>query len=123
LQSNFLITLNGRAGVSVRLLSVAKIVVRLVLAAVFLSIVASLTGPSPVRWIATFMEIVVALALLIGWQLRWAALLGTVVLVLHAIVIFLSLGPAPPSGYFALAAASAAFLLFAVQPSKLYEKT
>ena len=123
MEGDFLITLNGRVGVSVRLLRVAKIFVRVALAAAYLSAVSPLSGLSQTRSVVLVIDVLFALALLIGWQLRRVALLSVLLFVAHALIAFSSLGLAAPLGYFALAAASAAFLLFAVEPSKSYETT
>jgi hypothetical protein len=123
LQGDFLITLNGRVGVSVRLLRVAKILVRVALAAACLSAVSPLNGLSQTSLVVLGIAVLSALALLVGWQLRRVALLSVLFFVAYALVAFASLGLAAPLGYFGLAAASAAFLLFAVEPSKSYETT
>lgn len=122
-KGDFLITLNGRVGVSVRLLGVAKNVVRVGLAAALLSSMSIADAVDPARCVIPIIEALVALMLLIAWQLRPVALLSAAILVLRAIAIFFSLGVAAPPAYFALTAASAAFLLFAVLPSKTYETT
>jgi uncharacterized membrane protein YphA (DoxX/SURF4 family) len=129
-------------------LRVASWVVRVALAATFLSAVADrfgLWGPpgtpavawgsieqyesyvgllnwflpealiSPVGWIATILEILLAVVLLIGWQLRWFALATAVLLTLFATAMLVSLGPKPPLDYSVFTAASAAFLLYATE--------
>lgn len=134
MQGDFLINLDDRSGVSSRMLRLAAWVARIALALVFLSLVTERLGPSGTTgtettlhrllpravlgvgtWIATVVEILLVLALLSGWQLRWSALLGAIVLFLHALVLCVSLGLIAPPSYFAFAAASAAFLLFATQ--------
>lgn len=136
MQSDFLICLDERTGVSTRLLRVATWVVRIALTLVFASIVWSRFGlwgamashvsfdwwlPSPIQqggsWIATSVEILLILGLLSGWKARWIALLSAIVLLLHGLALCASLGPASSLAHFAFAAASAAFLLFAIQPS------
>ncbi len=69
---------------------------------------------SPVGWIATICEIVIALGLIIGWQLRWFALAAGILLTLFATAMLVALGPKPPLDYSVVSAASAAYLLFAV---------
>ena len=69
---------------------------------------------SVLGWIATIAEIVIALGLLIGWQLRWFALAAGLLLVTFAVAMTTALGPKPPLDYSVFSAASAAFLLFAV---------
>ncbi|PQO27861.1 DoxX family protein [Blastopirellula marina] len=69
---------------------------------------------SPVGWIATISEIVIALGLILGWQLRWFALAAGVLLTLFATTMLVAFGPKPPLDYSVFSAASAAYLLFAV---------
>lgn len=69
-------------------------------------------------WTATIAEIALALALLVGWQLRWAALLSTGLLVVFGLTMAIALSPKEPLSYSIFSAASAAFLLFAIQPAK-----
>lgn len=76
---------------------------------------------SPMGWIATGLEILISIGLLIGWQLRWFALAAAVLLTLFATAMLTALGPKPPLDYSVLSAASAAFLLFAAQHAKLKE--
>ncbi|MCA8993623.1 MAG: hypothetical protein KDA69_02655 [Planctomycetaceae bacterium] len=70
---------------------------------------------SPVGWIATILEIVIAVGLLIGWQLRWFALGAAVLLTLFGTTMLVAFGLKPPLDYSVFSAASAAFLLFVVQ--------
>lgn len=69
---------------------------------------------SPVGWIATICEIMIAAGLLIGWQLRWFALAAGILLTLFTTTMLLAFGPKPPLDYSVASAASAAYLLFAV---------
>lgn len=69
---------------------------------------------TPVGWIATVLEIAIAVGLLVGWQLRWFALAAGVLLTLFATAMVGALGPKPPLDYSVISAASAAFLLYAV---------
>lgn len=70
---------------------------------------------SPVGWIATILEIAIAVGLLLGWQLRWFALAAAVLLAIFATTMVVALGPKPPLDYSVFTAASAAFLLYAVK--------
>lgn len=136
MQGDFLICLDDRSGVSSRTLRLAAWVVRIALALVFAALVTNrvdlwgtagtedtlnwLLPASMLRvggWAATCVEVLLGLALLTGWRCRWVALLSAVVLLLHGAVLSVSLGPTVPTDYFALAAASSAFLLFAIQPA------
>ncbi|TWU29908.1 hypothetical protein Pla144_06880 [Bythopirellula polymerisocia] len=69
---------------------------------------------SPVGWMATIAEIVIACGFLFGWQLRWFALAAALLLTIFATAMCAALGPKPSLDYSVLSAASAAFLLFAV---------
>jgi uncharacterized membrane protein YphA (DoxX/SURF4 family) len=69
---------------------------------------------SPVGWCATFAEIVIAVGLLIGWQLRWFALAAAILLAVFATTMCLAFGPKGPLDYSVMSAAGAALLLFAV---------
>ena len=64
------------------------------------------------------LEIVIAVALLVGWQLRWFALAAAVLLTLFASAMLAALGPKPPLDYSVFTAASAAFLLYSVKAVK-----
>lgn len=72
---------------------------------------------SPIGWMATVLEIAIAVGLLVGWQLRRFALAATVLLTLFASAMLISLGPKPPLDYSVFSAASAAFLLYAAIPA------
>jgi len=65
--------------------------------------------------LATAAETLLGFALLIGWQLRWVALLSAVLLFSFATAMLVALGPKAPLDYSVFTAASAAFLLFALQ--------
>jgi uncharacterized membrane protein YphA (DoxX/SURF4 family) len=136
MQDDFLICLDDRSGVSCRMLRLASWSVRIALVLTFIWMVKERLGlwgttgteaglaslvPSTIlpigRWIAVCLELLLVLALLVGWRIRWAALVSTVVLLLHGLALCASLSPAAPVTYLSLTAASAAFLLFAVQPS------
>ena len=70
-----------------------------------------------VGWIATIAELVLGLALLVGFRLRWSALLSALLLLAFGLTMTLALGPHAPLSYSVFAAASAAFLLFATLPA------
>ena len=65
-------------------------------------------------WMATVAEIVIAVGLIIGWQLRWFALAAGILLSLFGITMLAAFGLKPPLDYTVFSAASAAFLLYAV---------
>ena len=67
-----------------------------------------------VGWAATAAEVIIALGLLVGWQLRWFALAGALLLTTFAAAMVAGIGPKAPLDYSVLSAASAAFLLYAV---------
>ncbi len=132
--------------VSWRILPVAIWIVRIALAAAFISAVADrfgLWGPPGsagvswgnlerfnayvatlnwflpaslipvVGWTATIAEVALATALIVGWQLRWAALFSAVLLLLFGLTMAIAVGPKAPLDYSVFSAATAAFLLFA----------
>lgn len=136
MKSDFLITLDERSGVSSPTLRLAAWCVRIALALVFVSIVVERLGrqgPTDLEltlvWllpttllrvvslIATCAEILLVLALLTGWQQRWSALLGALILLIHGVVMWVSAGPLVPLAYFDFLGAGAAFLLFVIQPA------
>jgi uncharacterized membrane protein YphA (DoxX/SURF4 family) len=67
-------------------------------------------------WSATIAEIVLGITLLVGWQLRWSALLSAGLLLVFGLTMTMALGVKAPLSYSVFSAASAAFLLFAIQP-------
>ncbi len=69
---------------------------------------------SPLGWIATVLEIGIAIGLLVGWQLRWFALAAGILLILFATAMAIALGVKQPFDFSVFSAASAAFLLYAV---------
>lgn len=73
---------------------------------------------SPIGWIATICEILIALGLIVGWQLYWFALAAGILLTLFGTTMLVAFGPKPPLDYSVFSAASAAYLLFAVVASK-----
>jgi uncharacterized membrane protein YphA (DoxX/SURF4 family) len=62
-------------------------------------------------WTSTGAEVVVAIGLLIGWQLRWFALAAGLLLLAFAITMTLALGLKAPLDFSVFAAAAGAFLL------------
>jgi uncharacterized membrane protein YphA (DoxX/SURF4 family) len=111
-------------------------VVRLALAASFLSAVADRLGlwgppgaagvawgsnwflPSGlvpvVGWAATACEVTLAIGLLIGWRLHWVAFVAGILLTAFAVMMAVALGPKSPLAYSVPSAAGAAFLLAAL---------
>src|SRR5689334_21845902 len=66
-----------------------------------------------VAWTSTVAEVVLAIGLLIGWQLRWFALAAGLLLLSFAITMTLALGVKAPLDLSVFAAAGGAFLLAA----------
>src|SRR6201998_1739853 len=64
-------------------------------------------------WTSTVAEVILAIGLLIGWQLRWFALAAGLLLLSFAITMTLALGLKAPLDFSVFAAAGAAFLLAA----------
>jgi putative oxidoreductase len=64
-------------------------------------------------WTSTVAEVVLAIGLLIGWQLRWFALGAGLLLLSFAATMTLALGPKAPLDFSVFAAAGGAFLLAA----------
>src|SRR5262249_33791157 len=62
-------------------------------------------------WVSTGAEVVLAIGLLIGWQLRWFALAAGLLLLAFAMTMTFALGPKPPLAFSVFAAAAGAFLL------------
>ena len=58
-------------------------------------------------------EVILAIGLLIGWQLRWFALTAGLLLLFFAITMTLALGVEAPLDFSVFAAAGGAFLLAA----------
>ena len=131
-----------------RLVGIAVLLLRIALAAAFLSAVADrlgLWGPAGtggvewgdlphfnayvaklnwflpvsiipwVGWAATLAESLLAVGLLIGWQLRWIGLASAILLLSFAITMIFALGPKAPLDYSVFTSATAAFLLFVMQ--------
>ncbi len=72
-------------------------------------------APEPVipalAWAATLAELLVALGLLIGWQLRWVALAGGLLLLSFAVTMTMALGIKAPLDFSVFGVAAGAFLL------------
>ena len=132
---NFLISLDDVSGATRRTLRVAEWVVRVALSLLFASIIANRFGlwpgvpqhptlvwllPASIQqaagWIVSGVVILVILGLLTGWQRRWAALVGALILLLHGVAAVVFVGPVAPLTYVTFGAAGAAFLLFSIQP-------
>ena len=64
-------------------------------------------------WTSTVAEVVLAIGLLVGWQLRWFALATGLLLLSFAITMTLALGIKAPLDFSVFAAAGGAFLLAA----------
>ena len=64
-------------------------------------------------WASTVAEVVLAIGLLIGWQLRWFALAAGLLLLSFAVTMTLALGVKAPLDFSVFAAAGGAFLLAA----------
>ena len=75
-------------------------------------------APEPVipalAWAATLAELLVALGLLIGWQLRWVALAGGLLLLSFALTMTMALGIKAPLDFSVFGVAAGAFLLAAI---------
>jgi uncharacterized membrane protein YphA (DoxX/SURF4 family) len=67
-----------------------------------------------VGWASTVAETGLALALLIGWNLRWVSLASALLLLSFAATMTVALGPKAPLDFSVFTAAAAAFPLFAV---------
>ena len=68
-----------------------------------------------VGWAATLAESLLAVGLLIGWQLRWFALGSALLLLSFVTTMLVALGPKAPLEYSVFTTMSAAFLLFVLQ--------
>lgn len=62
-------------------------------------------------WTSSAAEVVLAVGLLVGWQLRWFALASGILLLAFAITMTLALGLKPPLDFSVFVAAAGAFLL------------
>jgi uncharacterized membrane protein YphA (DoxX/SURF4 family) len=82
------------------------------------SIVPQRFGPS-MAWIATVSEIVLALALLVGWRTRTVAFLSGSLLLLFGLAMAFALGIKAPLDFSVFSAATGAFLLSRLDRYKL----
>lgn len=69
-------------------------------------------------YVATALEILIPLLLIIGYQLKWVALLSGILLAGFAIAMTLSFGVKPPLDYSVFTGAAASFLLGTVDQYK-----
>ena len=65
----------------------------------------------PLAWLATLSEIVLAIALLLGWKLRETALASGALLTAFALSMTFALSPKAPLDYSVFTAAAASFVL------------
>ncbi len=72
---------------------------------------------SPIGWLATSAEVLIAIGLIVGIQLRWVALAAALLLTTFATTMAVAFGFKPPLDYSVFSAAAAAFLLFAATPN------
>ena len=74
--------------------------------------------PEPIipalAWAATLGELLIALGLLIGWQLRWVALAGGLLLLSFALTMAMALGIKAAFDFSVFGVAAGAFLLAAI---------
>jgi len=72
-------------------------------------------APAPIvsflAWAATFSEIVFAVGLIVGWQLRWFALGSGLLLLCFALAMTFALGIKAPLNYSVFAASAGSFFL------------
>jgi len=64
-------------------------------------------------WAATFGETVLAVGLIVGWQIRWFALGSGLLLLCFALAMTFALGIKTPLNYSVFAASAGAFFLAA----------
>ncbi|MDB5346151.1 MAG: hypothetical protein JWP89_4528 [Schlesneria sp.] len=69
---------------------------------------------SPLGWMATITEVLIAIGLIVGIKLRWVALAAALLLTTFATTMAVAFGLKPPLDYSVFSAAAAAFLLSAV---------
>ena len=77
---------------------------------------------SPAGWVATAAEVVLAVGLLVGVQLRWVAVTSGLLLANFALTMTFALGPEPALSYSVWSAAAAAFLLASLPPASAEQK-
>ena len=68
----------------------------------------------PLAWIATAAEVALAIALLVGWKLRWTAIASGLLLLAFALTMTMADGIKGPLDYSVFTAAAAAFGLAAL---------
>jgi uncharacterized membrane protein YphA (DoxX/SURF4 family) len=68
-------------------------------------------------WVATILEVVLAIGLLSGFYLRWFALASAALLMLFALSMAVALGIEPAFSYSVWTASAAAFLLACIAPA------
>lgn len=73
-------------------------------------------------WIATILEVVLAVGLLSGYYLRWFAFASSVLLLSFAISMTVALGIEPAFSYSAWTAAAAAFLLACIETHNSHDR-
>ena len=69
-------------------------------------------------WVATIAEVVLAVGLLLGWQLRWVAFSSGLLLLAFALTMMTALGIKAPFDYSVFAASAGAFLLAVSTPER-----
>jgi uncharacterized membrane protein YphA (DoxX/SURF4 family) len=69
-------------------------------------------------WAATVAEVLLALGLLLGWQLRWCAFGSAVLLLAFALTMTIAVGVKAPLDYSVFAAAAGAFFLSVSAPEQ-----
>lgn len=69
---------------------------------------------APIAWIATVVEVLLGMALVLGFYTRWAAILSGLLLGAFAMAMSISLGIKAPLNYSVFTASAAAFLLASV---------
>ncbi len=69
-------------------------------------------------WVATTLEVLLAVGLLVGWRLPAVAVASAALLASFAISMTIALGPEPALSYSVWSAAAAAFLLSVLPPTR-----
>ena len=76
----------------------------------------------PLAWVATLLEVGLAIGLIIGWKIRWMALGSGVLLLSFGLAMSLSTGIKSPLDYSVFTAAAAAFALWTISEPGLSTK-
>jgi uncharacterized membrane protein YphA (DoxX/SURF4 family) len=76
----------------------------------------------PLAWVATLLEVGLAIGLIIGWKIRWMALGSGVLLLFFGLAMGLSTGIKSPLDYSVFTAAAAAFALWIISETGLNPK-